>query len=89
VKNVKLEMNPTMIPEGRHLPSPTDPDKTMGSTGSMQGDRIVTIPAANAKARSRAIAAYRTAFFAMSPTLTLPDQTFSFSPFGPKLTKVC
>ena len=49
VKKVKLATNPTTIPTGRALPPTTELDKTIGRTGSMQGERIVTIPAIKAK----------------------------------------
>jgi len=49
VKNVKLKINPLMTPSGRFFPPVIDPDKTIGSIGRMQGERIVTMPARNAK----------------------------------------
>lgn len=45
VKRVKLKTNPTTTPIGRLLPPPIEPDKTIGKTGRMQGESIVTIPA--------------------------------------------
>jgi hypothetical protein len=48
VKSVKLPTKPTITPNGRDL-SARPPEKvverTMGRTGSMHGERIVTIPA--------------------------------------------
>jgi hypothetical protein len=49
VKNVKLRINPVTIPNGRFLPPSREPDKTMGNTGKIHGERIVTSPAINAK----------------------------------------
>ncbi len=45
VKNVKLAIKPVTIPSGRFVPSPTDPDSTIGKTGRIHGDKIVTTPA--------------------------------------------
>ena len=49
VKKVKLTINPVMTPSGRFFPPVIEPDKTIGSIGRMQGERIVTMPARNAK----------------------------------------
>lgn len=49
VKKVKLRIKPVIIPSGFLLPVPTDPDNTIGKIGRMHGERIVTIPARNAK----------------------------------------
>ena len=49
VNKVKLKIKPRIIPKGRFFPPLRDPDKTIGRTGRMQGDRIVTIPARKAK----------------------------------------
>ncbi len=49
VKKVKLAMNPKTIPIGLFLELPTDPDKTIGKTGSIHGERTVTTPAKKAK----------------------------------------
>ena len=51
VKNVKLRINPVTIPQGLRFPLMTDPPSTIGRTGRMQGDKIVTIPARNANRR--------------------------------------
>lgn len=48
VKKVKLTTNPITIPKGLLCP-PTLPDNTIGKIGRTHGDRIVTIPATNAK----------------------------------------
>ena len=58
VKKVKLRINPTTIPSGRDLPISFPPmldESTIGSTGKMQGESIVTIPARNANAVSKSI----------------------------------
>ena len=58
VKKVKLKINPVITPKGRALPIsvvPIDEDKIIGRIGKMQGERIVTIPAKNAKIISRII----------------------------------
>lgn len=49
VKKVKLKRNPSMIPKGFFLPSLTEPERIIGKTGKIQGERIVTIPAKKAK----------------------------------------
>jgi len=51
VKKVKLKINPKTIPSGLLCP-PTLPDRTIGKMGSIQGDKIVTIPAIKAKSVS-------------------------------------
>jgi hypothetical protein len=51
VKKVKLKINPRTIPNGFLCP-PTLPDRTIGKMGSIQGDKIVTIPAIKAKSVS-------------------------------------
>lgn len=48
VKKVKLPINPVTIPNGFLLPPPIDPERTMGSTGRIHGERIVIIPPINA-----------------------------------------
>jgi hypothetical protein len=55
VKKVKLNTNPVMTPRGLFFPPPMDPDKTIGSIGNMQGERMVTIPAKKAKRIKRII----------------------------------
>ena len=58
VKKVKLKTNPVMTPIGLALPIwvvPILEDKIIGSIGKMQGERIVTIPAKNAKTISKII----------------------------------
>jgi hypothetical protein len=57
VKKVKLAINPSIIPQGLDFDSlpPTLEDNTIGSTGRIQGDKIVTRPATNANTRSRII----------------------------------
>jgi hypothetical protein len=57
VKNVKLRTNPETIPNGRLDPAPTPLDRTIGRTGKIHGERIVTIPARNAKSISKIICA--------------------------------
>jgi hypothetical protein len=55
VKKVKLRINPSTTPKGLYFfPSPAE-DKIMGSRGSIQGDRTVTIPAKNANVISNII----------------------------------
>jgi hypothetical protein len=49
VKKVKLKTNPVTIPNGRSLPPVSELDKTIGSTGRIHGERIVTIPLRKAK----------------------------------------
>jgi hypothetical protein len=51
VKMLKLKIKPRITPAGRLLP-PMLPDKTIGSTGRIQGERIVTTPERKAKNRS-------------------------------------
>ncbi len=48
VKSVKLKMNPITIPTGRLCPPDREPERTIGRTGSMQGERTVTSPAKKA-----------------------------------------
>jgi len=48
-KKVKLMINPTITPRGLLLPPERDPESTIGKIGNMHGERIVTIPAKNAK----------------------------------------
>jgi hypothetical protein len=58
VKKVKLAINPVTTPMGRDLPESFPPmveDKTIGRIGKIQGERIVTTPAKNAKAISKII----------------------------------
>ena len=56
VKKVKLAMNPVTTPSGRFFPEEsTEEESIIGSIGRMQGERIVTIPARKAKAKSRII----------------------------------
>jgi len=55
VKIVKLKTKPVTMPKGRRRPSPTDPARTIGRTGRMQGDRMVTTPAKKAKTISKSI----------------------------------
>jgi len=58
VKNVKLSINPTITPVGRAFPVSFPPiveERIIGRTGRIQGDRIVTIPARNAKPTSNII----------------------------------
>ena len=49
VKIVKLPINPMTTPKGLLLPVWVDSESTIGRTGKIQGDRIVTTPAINAK----------------------------------------
>lgn len=52
VKKVKLNMKPKTTPIGRDLPAPFPPtveDNIIGRIGKMHGERIVTMPATNAK----------------------------------------
>ena len=59
VKNVKLAINPSTIPNGRFFPlPPTVLERMIGRRGSMQGDRTVIIPPRNANASKIAIACY-------------------------------
>lgn len=56
VKKVKLAINPMTTPRGRFFPElSTDEDKIIGSIGNIQGERIVTTPAKNAKRISKII----------------------------------
>ena len=57
VKMLKLTTNPVITPKGRLFP-PTLPDSTTGSTGRMQGERIVTRPDKKAKGRRTIIILY-------------------------------
>ncbi len=58
VKKVKLKTKPRTIPKGLLCPPPTLPDKTIGKTGRIQGDKTVTIPAKNAKRIKRSMDKY-------------------------------
>ena len=52
VKKVKLAINPNTTPTGREIPvffPPIVEERTIGRTGKIQGESIVTIPAKNAK----------------------------------------
>jgi hypothetical protein len=52
VKKVKLAINPSTIPKGLPFPmslSPMVDERIIGRIGSIQGERIVTIPARNEK----------------------------------------
>lgn len=49
VKKVKLAINPVTTPKGLLFPLSIPPDRTMGNTGNMQGERMVTNPAMKAK----------------------------------------
>ena len=49
VKSVKLKTNPTTMPIGRLCPPDNEPERTMGSTGKIQGERTVTSPPKKAK----------------------------------------
>lgn len=49
VKSVKLSIKPVTMPIGLLCPPDNEPERTMGNIGNMQGDRIVTKPAINAK----------------------------------------
>src|SRR5271157_3340077 len=51
VKAVKLTTNPARTPKGRALPPPTPPERTIGRTGRMQGERIVMTPERKANPR--------------------------------------
>ncbi|MCH7972855.1 MAG: hypothetical protein IH949_03005 [Bacteroidetes bacterium] len=48
VKIVKLAINPVTTPKGLFFPVRVDSESTIGKTGKIQGDRIVTTPAINA-----------------------------------------
>ena len=56
VKAVKLAAKPASTPSGRARPPPTPPERTIGRTGRMQGERMVTIPETKAKASRTAMA---------------------------------
>ncbi len=56
VNTVKLTTNPASTPKGRAFPPPRLPDRTIGRTGRMQGERMVMIPDTKAKASRTAIA---------------------------------
>ena len=61
VKKVKLNINPEITPKGLALPIwvvPIEEDKIIGRIGKMQGDKIVTIPAKNAKIIKRIISKF-------------------------------
>jgi hypothetical protein len=45
VKTVKLRTSPPMIAYGRRLPPEAPPARTIGSTGSTQGETAVMTPA--------------------------------------------
>ena len=58
VKKVKLAINPTTTPNGRDFPISSVPiveERIIGRIGRIHGERIVTIPAKNAKAISKII----------------------------------
>ena len=55
VKKVKLRIKPATTPKGLFLPPVKEPVNTTGSIGKIQGERIVTIPAKNAKRINRNI----------------------------------
>jgi len=55
VKNVKLRINPTTIPNGLLLSLLIPPDKTIGSIGRIHGESIVTNPAMKANPMSMII----------------------------------
>lgn len=55
VKKVKLKINPTITPSGWNLPLDVPAARTAGKIGRIQGERIVTIPAKNAKANRTSI----------------------------------
>ena len=50
VKKVKLTIKPITTPNGLLFPLSIPPDSTIGSTGKMHGDNIVTNPAMKANA---------------------------------------
>src|SRR3989344_5913861 len=58
VKKVNPIMNPSTIPHGLFLPPATEPERTIGRMGKMQGERIVTNPPIKAKRRSSATLFY-------------------------------
>ncbi len=43
------------MPTGFLLPPPTEPESTIGRIGKIHGERMVTIPARNANAKSKII----------------------------------
>src|SRR5271157_1530549 len=51
VQAVKLTTKPARTPKGRALPPPTPPERTIGRTGRMHGERIVMTPERKANAR--------------------------------------
>ncbi len=53
VKNVKLKTNPVTTPSGFFLPPVSVPDNTMGSTGRIHGESIVTMPPKKANTISK------------------------------------
>jgi hypothetical protein len=55
VKNVKPSTKPAITPKGLALPFPKLPERTIGSRGRMQGERIVITPETKAKRTSTAI----------------------------------
>jgi len=55
VKKVKLMIKPRIMPSGFLRLPPTDPERTIGSIGKIQGEIIVTIPARKANAKSNNI----------------------------------
>jgi hypothetical protein len=58
VKKVKLATNPVITPSGRDVPicfPPILEESMIGKIGSIQGERIVTIPAINANASNSII----------------------------------
>ena len=55
VKKVKLPIKPVTTPRGRFFPPESELLKTIGSTGRIQGDKIVTKPAKKAKRISNII----------------------------------
>ena len=89
VKAVKLTTNPASTPNGRALPPPTPPDRTIGSTGRMQGERIVITPDRNANARRTSICgAYIRFTRARIPSTPPLFQAVSFVPLASICTKV-
>jgi len=55
VKKVKLKIKPATIPNGLFLPPIKPPERIIGRTGRMHGDKIVTIPEINAKTLKKII----------------------------------
>ena len=49
VKKVKLRINPVIMPRGFFLSPSIVPERTIGKTGRIHGERTVTIPARKAK----------------------------------------